>query len=932
MHFVRVSIIGILMSGTAAIAGDKPVIAPAPDWIAPLPPTAIAKPDPNGPLLLVLDQQQRIVDGQVWAYQDTAMRIASAEILGQAGNLRMAWQPEDGDLIVHRVSALRDGQEVDLLKQGQGLTVLRREAELEALQINGLLTATLAIEDLRVGDVLRVTYSVTRRDKMLAGQAQTLIALPGDPVRLGFGRTRLLWPKASPVKVKLLTKSVTPTITDQGAMREMLLPLPLPKAEEMPDDAPARFRSQPLLEASTFADWSAVSRTMEPLYRTQGLIAPGSALAEQVARIEKAESDPMRRAAAALRLVQDEVRYLAVGMDGGNYRPQTPAQTWTLRYGDCKAKTLMLLAVLHGLGIEAEPVLAHLGLGDVVTTRLPSAAAFNHVLVKAKIGDQILWLDGTGLGTRLDDLADTPAIGWVLPLRANGAQPEQIATRPDRRPAYRLDVRFDQTAGIRMPSLYTATVVMRGREAGLIGSGMGSVEPAKRRELVESMIAAAVPDSQLTRESMSFDKDSGQLTITASGVAMSGWSREENRWVRTLDRTLGDLSFEPDRARSEWQALPVRTAQSGKIAYRQTIVLPEGGRGFTLEGDQTLPATLAGAVLERKVERSGAEVSVIDTVAPVAGEIAPADVTAERERVAAAQTRLLRLVAPGDSPSRLRLVRAGLASGRFKALEAAYTDAIAADPESTEPYLNRSQFRAGIYDFRGALPDLDKAIAKRPDRSLLLRRSGYHHLLGDKVKALADAERAYAIDPSGITGISQLSWQRIYNGKEAEAMALVDQRIAAGGKDKPDYQLLKADLLVYLGRGEEAVALADAAVGPRGSNASQLNERCWVKATSRVQLDTALKDCSRSIELGENPASAYDSRALVYLQLGRIEEALADIDAALELEPDMAASLYLRGLIRKKQGVPGADDDLAEARLASPRIDEKYARYRIPGF
>ncbi|MFZ8278353.1 transglutaminase domain-containing protein, partial [Staphylococcus aureus] len=82
-------------------------------------------------------------------------------------------------------------------------------------------------------------------------------------------------------------------------------------------------------------------------------------------------------------LVQDEIRYLFEGMNGGNYVPQKPADTWTRRYGDCKAKTLLLLALLRAMDIEAEPVAASMNLSGLVAQRLPSAGAFDHVLVRA---------------------------------------------------------------------------------------------------------------------------------------------------------------------------------------------------------------------------------------------------------------------------------------------------------------------------------------------------------------------------------------------------------------------------------------------------------------------------------------------------------------------------------------------------------------------
>ena len=102
---------------------------------------------------------------------------------------------------------------------------------------------------------------------------------------------------------------------------------------------------------------------------------------------------------AALQLVQDQISYLANGMDGGNYIPQDAEFTWAKRYGDCKAKSVLLLALLKQMGIEAEPVLVASSGGDALPELLPVPGDFDHVIVHAVIGGTDYWLDGTNTGS-----------------------------------------------------------------------------------------------------------------------------------------------------------------------------------------------------------------------------------------------------------------------------------------------------------------------------------------------------------------------------------------------------------------------------------------------------------------------------------------------------------------------------------------------------
>ena len=54
--------------------------------------------------------------------------------------------------------------------------------------------------------------------------------------------------------------------------------------------------------------------------------------------------------------MQDKVRYVFLGMNTGGYVPADADVTWARRFGDCKGKTTLLLAVLHELGIaESHP-------------------------------------------------------------------------------------------------------------------------------------------------------------------------------------------------------------------------------------------------------------------------------------------------------------------------------------------------------------------------------------------------------------------------------------------------------------------------------------------------------------------------------------------------------------------------------------------------
>ncbi len=919
-------------SASTAWASETVRYEPAPAWVKPAPAVDAAKLDGDSPLLLVADDQQRLVDGEVWSYQERATRVASPDVLAKVGTVSIAWQPSKGDLVVHKLEIIRGAEHIDALSGGRKFTIIRREQQLEQLAIDGQLTATVPVEGLRVGDVLRFVVSTTNREPALGGELQAVTLLPVAPAKVGFSRARFLWPATKPVSWRGYAAGLTDTIVTAGDFKELTIAGPLPKPADLPDDVPVRFRSLPIVEATTFADWPAVSRVMAPLYATKDLIAPGSDLAKEVATIAAATTDPTRRTAAALELVQEKVRYLYNGMENGNYQPQAPAKTWALRYGDCKAKTLLLLAVLHALQIEAEPILASSQLGDYVPKRLPTAAAFDHVLVHATIGSASYWLDGTGTGARFANLNDTPPFGWVLPVRAGGAAPIALPMHAPTLPMVVTTIELDQRAGLGMPTLVHANAVVHGPAAEMIGLAKSQGSKEQQEQMVGGMIAGSIGRDMvmLTDFKITYDPAAAQATIDANAITGGVWYRTDRRYRLDLDRTVTNIGFSPDRARSAWQALPVSLGMPQTTRLTTRVLLPAGITGFAFEGDQTIAQPLAGAKIARTTTIGKDVITIDDRVGSDGGEILPADVPAMRSRVAAAKNRLLRVIAPADVPSRWDNVVAGRSDGRFKPIAAAYAAAIARDPDEASAYVNRANYLAGIFDWKGALPDLDKAVSLDPTADTLVTRADAYRTLGDEAKATTDYQAALKVDPTLNSALVALGRFDLDHGRRDAALARVDDQLASAGEGKYDLLSAKADLLEYAGDKDAALAVMDEAVAAKPSNANLLNGRCWLKAKLRVGLDTALKDCTKSIELAEQPAAPLDSRALVYFRLGRFDDAMADVDAALDIAPNQSDTLWLRGVLRSRKGdAVAARADFAAARLMNPLVEKEYKRLGV---
>lgn len=912
--------------GMSANAGTKPLYQPVPSWVAAVPATDFAKAD--GPPRVILDQQQRLANGQVWSYIDSANRVTSQQSLLEAGTIILGWQPDEGDLIVHRIVILRDGKEIDLLADKEPLTIIRRERGLEALELDGVLTATMPVKGLQVGDVLRVTVSITRSDPALKGRVQSTATLLPDQTAVGFARIRVLWPVKTDVHWKTLAKVTGSKLVRVGDEHELTVTTPLPKQPDLPGDAPTRFNPLPLVELSSFRDWEDVSQTMAPLF-VPVAFAPGSPLAVEVARIAAAAPDSLSRTALALQSVQGNVRYLFNGLDHGNYVPQPPEKTWTIRSGDCKAKTLLLLSMLKALGVAAEPVLANTQLGDFLSSRLPSAGAFNHILVAATVDGRLYWLDGTGLGARSADIGNTPNLRFVLPLRTSGAMLMPVATHANALPDLAVDIDSDQSAGIGLPVPTRFALTFRGAAVEALKAADSQLSGDNRKAMIDKLVANGGLRMIVVDRKIDYDPTVGTATVRIGGLIGGDWAREDQRYESQIDGITGALKFDGDRGRPEWRTIPVATAGVQSHILRIRMRLP-AGTGFAVEGDRTLPPSLAGFAIARTVTFADGVVTVADRVDETATEIAPDKIAETRAALALARSRALKVVAPRDYKRHWQVVRDARAAGKLGPIEQAFATAIADTTEKEPLLLKRAAFRQSVYDRTGALADFNTVAAARPTAAVLRMRAFVQRQLKHDDRAVADAKAAYDLDPGTTELLIFYSQMLSETGKTAQGLALLDEAIAAGGERKATLLSAKAHLLAHQQQAEPALAAIDAAIAAKPGDAALLNVRCWIKGTLGVQLPTALKDCTKALELGNDSGATLDSRALAFFKLGRLDDALTDVDAALVERPDQAGSLYLRGVIEARMGAKGkSDEDLTGARADSPRIDEEYERYGV---
>lgn len=533
------------------------------------------------------------------------------------------------------------------------------------------------------------------------------------------------------------------------------------------------------------------------------------------------------------------------------------------------------------------------------------------------------------MGTRIGDIRDIPRFGHVLPLREGGAGLVKLDSRADARPSPEVELTYDATAGVHLPTPIRLSV----RYVGASGERMRAAEASGSEEgllaQAEKFAKTWTGSTTVLKPVTRFDPADASWTMTMEGVAFPEWDYVDGR-LELVKESAIRVDFKPDRSRSVWQALPALIDNPWTARSRTRIILPESGAAATIEGGEPVELSMPAIEYRRGISREGNTI-VEEVVSRESGaEVAAGEISTTRRAITDASAKELRIRMPADYPFRWQEIARSASRPGVARIRELFDKRIAEKPGDADRLAERGWLATRLFEWASAEDYYSKALALDPTAERHARRSGIRSVRGDRAGALKDAQAAYDLDPGNKDLRAQLAGELADAGKTDQALDLLESDPDVATDDGQASLLHRADVLGQGGRSNDALALLDAALKKRPSSPPLLNGRCWFKALANVDLGGALADCTRGIELSAQPAAYLDSRAMVHFRAGRFSAALVDIDAALAINPEQAASHFLRGLIQQRSGdAKGGAADFAAARMLLPSIDNFYAKYGI---
>lgn len=553
-------------------------IGSAPSWIQPLEVNLNSTPPQAqvafGVHYLLAEHQLRVDEQERVSYRHIAVRALNEQGVESVANIEIRFDPSFEVLTLHAINVRRGAQLIRKL-QASAVHLLQREKELDALIFDGSKTAHVFLDDVRIGDVVEYAYSVRGNNPVFGNRHFGRFDFQWNaPVARVYAR--LLWPQGRALHLRRFNDAPAPEISELGGHREHRWDLRDVSPRPVEKDAPSWFDPYPSVQWSEFADWQSVVQWAEPLYRVPEPLGPQ--VRAEIRRIALAQPDAGQRMLSALRFVQREVRYLGVEIGAGSHAPSSPERVLQRRFGDCKDKSLLTIAMLRALGVEAHAALVNTNLRHGIEGWQPAPGAFNHVLVRARIGRDVYWIDPT-LALQRGSLArlvqSDHGLALVIDPRTEGLQP-MVGDMARMRWREVLAV-FDASGGIEQPVSYTVKTVVEGPAADSLRQQLAAQSREALQKSYLNYYANYYAGIEVTRPfEVADDAEENQLTLNEYYSIRNFWHKSEANARREATIAVPEVYELLRRPQQLVRESPLALTHPIDLVHVTEVRLPEG--------------------------------------------------------------------------------------------------------------------------------------------------------------------------------------------------------------------------------------------------------------------------------------------------------------------------------------------------------------------
>jgi len=285
----------------------------------------------------------------------------------------------------------------------------------------------------------------------------------------------------------------------------------------------------PFLMVSSFSSWSEFSQWWRDLSRGQA--EPTPEIIDKVKEIIEGKQTQEEKAKAIYHWVASKIRYVGLEFGIAGFKPHRAEEIFSNKYGDCKDKATLLLAMYKVAGIPAYYALIGTRQMGKLEREIPMSQ-FNHAIVLAGVNGGLIWLDPTaetvsygnipGADQEKESLVFFDEEAKFLKVPLQGSEKNKMETRMV------INVNPDASIDVNMELFTFGASDMEMRSFKYI-------KPEQRKQVIQNWINSMAPGAKLKDYQFSDLEDLNtpvKLTVTCS--AADYLKKADDLWMFTI--------------------------------------------------------------------------------------------------------------------------------------------------------------------------------------------------------------------------------------------------------------------------------------------------------------------------------------------------------------------------------------------------------------
>lgn len=337
-------------------------------------------------------------DGRSRTVERLVYRVDEQAAVANNSQISALWAPWHNDKPVLAARVITKDGTVHTLDANAVTEAPARESSLDIFSDNRIVRAPLPA--VAVGSVVEYTITTDGRSPIEGAGLSGVFTFGGwVPVE----RTRLILDGPASIQPRILNHSgVEPQVEENdGRRRTIFTTGRRPKLENVEGWLPFDEMAYPYVAFSTGTSWQEIATRYAAIVDEQ---IAGSDLQKLVKNAIGNAKTPRDIAARVLAAIQKDIRYAGVEIASGSIIPRQPATVLKNKYGDCKDKAVLLVAMLRQAGLTAHVALLRAGYDFDAHQSLPGLGRFNHAIVRLESPDGAIWIDPTDEFARAGEL------------------------------------------------------------------------------------------------------------------------------------------------------------------------------------------------------------------------------------------------------------------------------------------------------------------------------------------------------------------------------------------------------------------------------------------------------------------------------------------------------------------------------------------------